>query len=61
MLSEALEEYKQVLMEDESINPFQVIKNFCSYEGNISFNMNESDSEQDLLELVAGMIVGDGD
>ena len=23
--------------------------------------MNESDSEQDLLELVAGMIVGDGD
>jgi hypothetical protein len=56
-----MEEYKEVYMEDPSINPFQVIKNFCSYEGTISFNVNESEAEQDPLELVAGMIVGDGD
>jgi len=48
-------------MEDESINPFQVIKSICSYEGNISFNINESDTDQDLIELVSAMIVGDGD
>ena len=43
------------------MSPFEVIKSFCSYEGNISFNINESDVEQDLIELVSVMIVGDGD
>lgn len=48
-------------MEDDSVNPFQVIKAICSYEGNISFNINESDTDQDLIELIAAMVVGDGD
>lgn len=48
-------------MEDDSVNPFQVIKTICSYEGNISFNINESDTDQDLIELMAAMVVGDGD
>ena len=50
-----------VSAQDDSINPFDVIRNFCAYEGNISFNVNESDAEQDLIELVAAMAVGDGD
>lgn len=33
----------------------------CTYEGNISFNVNESDTEQDLISLIAAMVVGDGD
>lgn len=61
MLAAAVEEFSQVVMEDDSINPFDVIKNFCSYEGNISFNINESDAEQDMIELIAAMVVGDGD
>lgn len=61
LLSKAVEEYKQVAMEDDSVNPFQVIKTICSYEGNISFNINESDTDQDLIELMAAMVVGDGD
>lgn len=61
MLAKAAEEYKQAVTEDEGINPFQVVKSICSYEGNISFNVNESDTEQDLVELMAAMVVGDGD
>ena len=38
-----------------------MIKRFCSYEGSISFNVNESDAEQDIMELIAAMVVGDGD
>ena len=48
-------------MENNEVNPFEVIKSFCSYEGNISFNINESDVEQDLMALISAMVVGDGD
>ena len=33
-----------VSAQDDSINPFDVIKSFCAYEGSISFNVNESDA-----------------
>ena len=31
------------------------------YQGNVSFNINESEAEQSLRELVITLIVGDGD
>jgi hypothetical protein len=40
LLAEAAEEYKKVVSENENKNPFDVIKNICQYEGNISFNVN---------------------
>lgn len=60
LLAKAAEEYLVVTMQDDSINPFDVIKNFCSYDG-ISFNVNESDTEQDMTELLTAMVIGDGD
>ena len=42
------------------VSPFDIIKSICSYEGMISFNLNESDVENDMHELLASMIVCDG-
>jgi hypothetical protein len=38
-----------------------VIKGVCAYQGNISFNINEWETEQEVIELMAAMVVGDGD
>lgn len=45
----------------EEVNPFNILKNKYEYQGNISFNINESEADQQLRELVITMIVGDGD
>jgi hypothetical protein len=61
LLATAAEQYKQAVSQDANTNPFSVIKSVCSYQGNISFNINECETEQDLIELMASMVVGDGD
>jgi hypothetical protein len=33
----------------------------CTWKGNISFGVNESDINDDVIELMAAMVVGDDD
>lgn len=61
LLGQAAHIYKEMITNGDKANPFDVIKDCCSYEGSIAFLENECDSSQSTQELMSSMVVCDGD
>lgn len=54
-------EYENQTRDGKEVSPFQLLKERYEYNGNISFNVSQSQAEQSMREIVLSMIVDDGD